>query len=206
MGKMVVPALGLVVIGVLAWALMRSPGGGDAARVDAPPSAASQDVKPAPTSAAEAEAAPGVRPPVVVRNALAVRPEAARRAEAAPNVPPVADEEAPISQMPMPTAAVADVKEVVRSYYGNLPRSGKMPAKVTLEELLPAAVVSALGARPDAPMTMLGNRKVDVREAYTDVLEMGEDYQQMLGVSWLEPDGTEQRNYIRLEVPEKLPR
>ena len=98
-----------------------------------------------------------------------------------------------------------DVKNAVRAYYGNLPRSGAMPAKITLDEVLPPHIIEALGARADAPLVMLGNRAISEREAFTEVLEMTSDYQQVLGVSWREPDGSEQRHYIQLSVPEKAP-
>lgn len=202
MGK-VVPLLGVVVVGVLAWLLMSKPGG------DAP--------APAPAPASVASAAK-VATPEVPEEAPISRPTRVVGALAVPRAPSPAlgsvaaaegaqpDEAAEPEAYPvkvMPVAPLEDVKNSVRAYYGNLPKSGAMPAKVTLDEVLPTEIIEALGARADAPLVMLGHRAITEREAYTEVLEMTSDYQQVLGVSWREPDGTEQRHYVQLTVPAK---
>ena len=201
MGKLVVPLLGLGLVGVLAWFLMREPVGGEvkpAAPVSTAGAAAgaSATEPEAPVTAARVPRPVNALPERPPLPALGQTPSAALAAEAP------AAEEAP-AEIQMPTATLDEVKDSVRSYYGNLPRTGKMPPKVTLDEVLPEHVIRQLGAPADAPLVMLGHRSPSEREAYTEVLEMSADYQQMLGVSWTDPDGTQRRHYVRMTVPEK---
>ncbi|MEZ4467731.1 MAG: hypothetical protein R3F43_25635 [bacterium] len=100
----------------------------------------------------------------------------------------------------IPSAALADVQETVRSYHGNLPRR-QIPERITLEEVLPSNVIRQLGAPANAQLVMLGTWNASDERAFTDVLKMEGRFQEMLGVSWLDAEGVEQRNYVQLTVP-----
>ena len=115
--------------------------------------------------------------------------------------PAAAMDGAPPEAPKMPSAALTDVQSTVRAYHGNLPRSGKIPARITLDEVLPPDVIRQIGATGSAKLVMLGTWNADDERAFTDVLAMEGRYQEMLGVSWLDDQGVEQRNYVQLTVP-----
>ena len=100
----------------------------------------------------------------------------------------------------MPLGEMSDIKNSVRAYFGNLPRSGRVPAKVTLEEVFSPTIIAALKAQPNAKMTMLGNWQIDNPKAFEEILELSTKYEQMVGVSWIGEDGKEMRQYIKVEA------
>lgn len=206
MGKLIVPVLALALVGVGGWFLLSK----DAPKKRAVPAVAvAQPVEAIP---AEARSAPqpvkmpdrprrAARP--VVKNGLRrpnTRPapsyvEGAKTATAAPS-----GQVAPAR--PIVPVNMEAVQDTVRRYYGNLPKSGALPSRVTLEELLPAEAIARLGAPADAQVTVLGPWPIDKREAFKEVLDLDRRYNSMLGVSWKQPDGSENRDYIELKAPE----
>lgn len=204
MGKMIVPVLALVVVGVAAWFLLSTD---ETARTvpNIQPAAA---VTAAPTSNAQNAATP--RRPIVKnalpKRALKVQPKARRAA--APGTASGFPTNTPAAATPPPPRPIIKqplkaVQASVRQFYGNLPKSGKVPSRVTLEEVLPIGVIEQLGAPRDAEITMLGPYQISEARAYKDVLEMDQRYDTMLGVSWTREDGTSTRDYIALEAPNK---
>ncbi|MEZ4472227.1 MAG: hypothetical protein R3F60_15815 [bacterium] len=198
MGKVLVVVLGLAAVGALAWALMSPSSVDPAPAAGAPTSAAAAPSVASAKAPGEAEGPsyPVRRPPPVVHNALPPRPVQVGDAPAPPPADPAA-QAAPA----IPSAALADVQDTVRSYHGNLPRSGKIPERITLEEVLPSNVIRQLGAPANAQLVMLGTWNASDERAFTDVLKMEGRFQEMLGVSWLDAEGVEQRNYVQLTVP-----
>ena len=93
------------------------------------------------------------------------------------------------------------MQATVRQFYGNLPKSGKVPGRVTLEEVLPVGVIEQLGAPRDAEITMLGPYPITDTSAFKDVLQLDQQYDTMLGVTWKREDGSETRDYIALQAP-----
>lgn len=205
MGKLIVPVLALVTVGVAAWLLLSTK---DPERTvpKVQPAAAVSD---APASTAQNAATPRTRRPIV-KNALPkraqlLRPKSGVAGVQAPRdvAPPSVLDTAPPSARPILKQPMESVQASVRQYYGNLPKSGKVPGRVTLEEVLPAGVISQLGAPGDAEITMLGPYPITETRAFKDVLELDQKYDTMLGVTWKRADGTETRDYVALTAPNK---
>ncbi|MGK0362818.1 MAG: hypothetical protein ACI9U2_005140 [Bradymonadia bacterium] len=208
MGKMIVPVLALVVVGVAAWFLLSTD---DTART-VPKIQPAAAVTAAPASNAQNAATPRTPRRPIVKNALPkralkVRPKGGRAgalgtASGSPVNTPVAAATPPPAR-PIVKQPLEAVQASVRQFYGNLPKSGKVPGRVTLEEVLPTSVIEQLGAPRDAQITMLGPYQISEARAFKDVLEMDQRYDTMLGVSWTREDGTSTRDYIALEAPNK---
>lgn len=211
MGKLIIPIFALGIVAAGAWLLLSTddPQPRTAkttpTRADGP---ASRAPAPADDTAPETRAR---RPRPVVKNALPKRPPPVPRkivhTDASP-VAPIANA-APAAgqqhQMRQPKAQMADVQATVRQFYGNLPKSGKIPSHITLEEVLPRDVIDALGATPQAQITMLGPWEISKIEGFKEVLEYDPRYDMMLGVTWKRPDGTDARDYISLKAPQSQP-
>lgn len=208
MGKLIVPVLALVTIGVAAWLLLSTDEQSTTVPEISPQAAVSTPASSATRPAAETPR-PARRP--IVKNALPKRPARLLPKSGVADVtgnsamaPPVTPPATPPSARPIVKQPLMAVKDTVRQYFGNLPKSGKVPARVTLEEVLPTGVIEQLGAPRDAQITMLGPYQISEARAFKDVLEMDQRYDTMLGVTWTREDGTSARDYIALEAPDAL--
>jgi hypothetical protein len=208
MGKLIVPVLALGLVGVGAWFLLSK----DDPKPSVPAAAMGKEsVRSAEPAAAASDGAKAPKAPIkaarpVVKNALPrtrKRPtptyKQATKAGAPITAAPVGQ---PAPARPIVKTDMLAVQDTVRRYYGNLPKSGTLPAVVTMEEVLPAEAIAQLGAPADARVSMLGPWPVSNREAFKEVLVMDRRYDSMLGVSWTMPDGTEARDYISLKAPD----
>jgi hypothetical protein len=105
----------------------------------------------------------------------------------------------------MAEAPTASVKATVRRYWGNLPKSGVVPARITLDEVMPADVIAALNVPPQSIVTMLGDYRISDPQSFRSVLERPDDMQTLTGITVVTPDGKEIRDYIRMNPPPKAP-
>jgi hypothetical protein len=105
----------------------------------------------------------------------------------------------------MVEAPTASVKATVRRYWGNLPKSGVVPARITIDELMPPDVIAALNVPPQSVVTMLGDYAVTDPQSFKSVLERPDDMQTLTGISVVTPDGKLIRDYVRLNPPPKAP-
>lgn len=220
MAKFLIP-LGLVVVGVAAWLAL-------APVSDAPPERAASAANAPPARAADPadpeSADPDDDEPTVVDKAV-VREGAAPRTPTVVNglpeeapPPPVHDPETgrlpadedprPVSptgerygrrhDTPMPKMNVARVKDSVRQFYGNLPASGAVPAKVTLADLFTDDVIRTLNYPPESKVKELGPYPIGDVKAFKDFLGQPDDSPIPLGVTVVTPDGQELRDYLML--------
>lgn len=225
MAKLMLPlALMAVMIGAVVWAL-RPADAPKAGRTTAgpaqPPSATPALADPEPDAPQPAAEKTSIRKPKFLNaEALAQRTGRAgmiRQADAIRSIkgtkgalhlpdlrtPTGAAPEAPRAvPMQMAQTSPKALKATLRTFYANLPRSKKMPARVELEEILPAAAIEALKARPEDRVTMVGHYPVNDVRGVEEALEAPDDTQTMLGVSFVGADGEERREYIRLEPEE----
>lgn len=102
----------------------------------------------------------------------------------------------------MPEVSVAEVKAGIRRYYGNLPRSGRMPARIELEELLPAAAIAALGVSPRSQVVEIGHYPATGVDGLVEALELPDDAQSTMGITVVTPEGHRVRDYIQVMPPE----
>lgn len=103
----------------------------------------------------------------------------------------------------MAEAQTADVKRTLRRYWGNLPKSGAVPASIAIEELLSPAVIKELNVPPQSVVTMLGDHRIDAPESFKAVLEKSDTLQTLVGITIVTPDGSEIRDYVRMNPPPK---
>ncbi|MCK6573370.1 hypothetical protein L6V77_20005 [Myxococcota bacterium] len=209
MNKVLIIAL-VAAAGVLGWLALSKP--------EAPPPSArtprgdsmSADEAPAGTAASASNAAaPASRPKVVmppppVTQAPALAPPVP--AAGGPAVVGDPNKPSPYGRRPeqgMVEAPTADFKQTVRRYWGNLPKSGAVPAVITAEELLPPSVIAALNVPPQSRVTMLGDYPVGHPEAFKAVFDKPDGMQTMVGITVIAPDGKEIRDYVRLLPPAK---
>jgi hypothetical protein len=225
MAKLVLPlALMAVMIGAVVWALRPAdaPEAPQSAAVaPAPSGVAPQATEPESAAPAVAPGKKSTRKPKflnpktlaqrtgragMIRQANAMR--SLRGTKGALHLP---DSRKPTGAMPPPTRAVPmqiaqttpkEMKATLRSFYANLPRSKKMPARVELEEIIPADTIAALKAQPEDRVTMIGHYPVSDSRGLEEALEAPDDSQTMLGISFVGADGNERREYIRLEPEE----
>lgn len=211
--KVVLPLLVLLTAGLVVWALLPTehalPSGPSTERVvdragpadPADPAAPADPDRPADPSAAGAspsatagQPAPTRPAPLDLHRPLVplphgeVRPIEATRHGRAPDAP-------------MPEVTYAVVKDPMRRYYGNLPRSGRMPGRITIEEILPPVVVEALGVPPRSQVIELGSHPTTGPQGFEEVLAMAEEYDGIFGITVVTPDGQRVRDYVRLTAP-----
>jgi len=98
---------------------------------------------------------------------------------------------------PMPVLPVKDIKKSVRAYYGNLPKGGRMPARIEIQEVLPLSVIQAINVPPESKLTMLGPYETTVVDGLKQVLSLPEDNEGIFGVSVVTPNGETHREYIK---------
>ncbi|MCA9539550.1 MAG: hypothetical protein KC620_11720, partial [Myxococcales bacterium] len=128
-------------------------------------------------------------------------PTAAPSPPVAPSwaAPPEAPKGPPLGRMgaaPMPEVPVAVVKDHIRRYYGNLPRNGRMPARILAEELLPLDVIRGLNIPPDSRVIELGHHPTTTLTGFEEALALPEDQLGLLGITVKTADGREYRDYI----------
>lgn len=216
MGKLIIPIFALLIVSAGAWLLLTK-SDPEERTVLTTPTRADGPASRAPAPAGDdAPAEPARRTPrPVVKNALPRRdprpaPDAVAATDAAndPAANPALDPQAAAGPgnrvMRQPKAQMVDVQATVRQFYGNLPKDGKVPSLVTLEEVLPREIIDALDASPQAQITMLGPWQIEKIEAFKEVLAFDPRYDTMLGVTWKRPDGTDARDYISLKAPQSL--
>lgn len=211
MNKLLIVAL-LAAAGVLAWLTLDKPQVEAPAPLKVPTS--TPGVTPAhanPNAAASGTpgAAPvvaqrpaGLPPPTVVPAATPLTPPGPAPVVGDPSKP------SPWGRDPakgMVEAQTASVKATVRRYWGNLPKSGVVPARITLDEIMPPDVIAALNLPPQSVVTMLGDYRISDPQSFKSVLERPDDMQTLTGLSVVTPDGKEIRDYIRLNPPKKAP-
>jgi len=92
----------------------------------------------------------------------------------------------------------AALKGTVRRFYGNLPKSGQVPGRVEVQEVLPPELVRDLNVPPESELLWLGERPVTEVKAFESVLAMTDDVRRMVGVTVRTPDGRELRDYVEL--------
>jgi hypothetical protein len=213
MNKLLIVAL-LAAAGVLAWLSLSKP------EVEAPEPlkvpTSTPGVKPATANAAASTppgassgAAPvvaqrpaGLPPPTVVPAATPLTPPGPTPLAGDPTKPSPWGRDPAKGMVEAPTASV---KATVRRYWGNLPKSGVVPARITLDELMPPEVIAALNVPPQSVVTMLGDYAVTDPQSFKSVLERPDDMQTLTGISVVTPDGKLIRDYVRLNPPAKAP-
>lgn len=105
------------------------------------------------------------------------------------------------ADMPMPQAEPAAVKDTLRRYYGNLPRSGRMPDRITVEEILSPALIAALGVPRESQVVEIGHHPATSPQGFEDILAQPDEHETTLGITVVTPDGQRVRDYIRLVPP-----
>lgn len=210
--KVLLPLLLALTAGLVVWALLPS----------APPRAPVTPPSTAPGAAPNGATPEGADPnpaaptaPAVVATAPATPEPAGRPRLSGPDLRAPAQalpvgEYRPVEpgrhgrrpDMPMPEATPGAIKETLRRYYGNLPRSGRMPARITVEELLSPALVAALGVPPDSQVVELGHHPATGPEGFEEALALADDQHGMFGITVVTPDGQRIRDYVRLVPPQ----
>lgn len=97
----------------------------------------------------------------------------------------------------MPSYPASTLKDGIRRYYANLPKSGLVPARIEIEEILPRDLVRALNLPSTARIVELGDRPASSREAFKEALAKDVAAQPTLGIT-VEADGERYREYIKL--------
>ncbi len=95
-------------------------------------------------------------------------------------------------------ADIRELKNSIRQFYGNLPRSGQMPRRIEAEELIPIAVLDRMGIPGSARVTELGSWPISSPEGFKEALSMPEDSFSTLGLT-VEFGGRTLREYIATE-------
>ena len=211
MNKLLIVAL-LAAAGVLAWLTLSKPEVEAPAPLKVPtstPGVTPANANPNAAASGTPGAAPvvaqrpaGLPPPTVVPAATPLTPPGPAPVVGDPRKP------SPGGRDPakgMVEATTASVKATVRRYWGNLPKSGVVPARITLDEIMPPDVIAALNLPPQSVVTMLGDYRISDPQSFKSVLERPDDMQTLTGLSVVTPDGKEIRDYIRLNPPKKAP-
>ena len=90
------------------------------------------------------------------------------------------------------------LKGTVRRFFGTLPKSGQVPGRVEVQEVLPPELVQGLNVPPESELLWLGERPITDVKAFETVLAYPDDVRRMLGVTVRTPDGKELRDYVEL--------
>ncbi len=91
---------------------------------------------------------------------------------------------------------VGALKDSLRRFYGNLPKSGGMPSRIEVDELLPADLVRALNVPEGSTIAEIAHYQADDRKGLEQALAIAEDHQGHLGLTIVTPDGERIREYI----------
>ncbi len=219
MNKLLLGALGVAAVALLVWALMpaaQSPVDAPAVAPQAPATAggAKAPATDPPVAAGKPAAPPRAAKPIVAEKAAAPKPRLAPPKLAAPLVPMPEGEVRPPEQarygrkpdQPLPRVDPGDFKASVRRYYGNLPRSGRMPGRITVEEVFPPAVYEGLNIPPRSQLVEIGHYPATGPEGLTEALEIPDDSMSTFGFTVVTPDGQRIRDYVQLtDEPEPTP-
>ena len=104
---------------------------------------------------------------------------------------------APVDPFPMPEVSVGRVKETARRFRANLPAGGRIPTRITVDEVLPREVIAGLGWPAETPLVELGSHGPDLVAGLQEVLDLPEDAQSLFGVTVTLPNGKQMRAYVR---------
>jgi hypothetical protein len=97
----------------------------------------------------------------------------------------------------MPVLTVGPIKNAVRAFYGNLPKGGRMPRRIEIQEVLPLSVIAALNVPPESQLTMLGPYETNVTTGLQELLKLPDTGEGIFGVSVVTPNGEKHRDYIK---------
>ena len=206
MQRVVIGIVALAALGLL-W-MVTSP----ASAPPAPPAASEGPASSAPTAsgAAQAQAQAEGRPaqgaaPAQARDSAAERAPASQ-VGASPQPGTSVGPGAPTGEQRWgraPNQGIAQIsgatlKGTVRRFFGNLPKSGQVPGRVEVQEVLPPELLRDLNVPPESELLWLGERPISDMKAFEAVLAMPDDVRRMLGVTVRTPDGKEIRDYVEL--------
>ncbi|MEE2788790.1 MAG: hypothetical protein VX589_15750 [Myxococcota bacterium] len=99
-----------------------------------------------------------------------------------------------------PRVQTAQFVQSVRSFYNDLPKSGALPTRILVEDVLPIGLVQSVGIPAESELKMLGPYNTTDIKAFEDALKVQESGSQMYGISYETPDGKKHRKYIRLDT------
>lgn len=89
------------------------------------------------------------------------------------------------------------LKDSIRRYYGNLSKTGPVPAVVRVEELLPADLIAELNLPPNGRVTELGSYLISERQGFKDALALDDTAAGSLGITVVDQTtGESVREYI----------
>lgn len=100
--------------------------------------------------------------------------------------------------MPVPRTTFSTFKDPLRRYYGNLPRTGRMPSRILAEEILSEDLIRALGIPPTSQVVELGHHPTSGPEGFEEALAIEGQYPTMFGVTVVTPDGQRIRDYVQV--------
>ncbi len=98
---------------------------------------------------------------------------------------------------PMPSLPIKPIKQSVRAFYGNLPKGGRMPARIEIQEVFPLEVIEAINVPPESKLTMLGPFDTTVTDGLKEILAISEEGEGIFGLSVVTPNGETHREYIK---------
>jgi len=97
----------------------------------------------------------------------------------------------------MPVLSVQPIKDTLRKFYGNLPKGGRMPARIEIQEILPLSVIEAINVPPESQLTMLGSYDTKVTMGLDEVLKLPDEREGIFGLSVVTPNGETIREYVK---------
>ncbi len=128
------------------------------------------------------------------RQAMAARPPVAPP----PRAEPVARKWGRMGQGgTMPSYPASAIKDGIRRYYGNLPKSGRIPARIEIEEVFAGDLVRMMNLPSTARIVEIGQHPTTNRKAFTEALALDPSIESTLGITAL-VDGERYREYIQL--------
>lgn len=97
----------------------------------------------------------------------------------------------------MPVLSVQPIKDTLRKFYGNLPKGGRMPGRIEIQEILPMSVIEAINVPPESQLTMLGSFDTKVTNGLDELLKLPDETEGIFGLSVLTPNGETIREYVK---------
>ncbi len=221
--KFFVPVILVAALGAAAWIALRPvevnvpPSSPRAAPVAVPEKVAAGS-ETAPTTRSKrprantprARTTKGTKPPPTVRHALRTKPGATTRYEnpttsgkAGSPATTTAGTDAPARKWgrrgnnPLAKYPMRAVKDGFRRYYANLPKSGRMPSRIELDEIMPRDLIERLNLPTSARVTEIGSWSATSPEGLKEILAIDPKTQGTMGFS-VEVDGETYREYIEL--------
>ncbi len=175
-GRLILPVLAALAIGLLALALWQQP----EPTTGGVPATADETPKPAPTTRA--------RP---VRMGAEPATEPAKDA----GVDAAVDAEVPISAVRLDALQAS-----VKSFYDSLPPGWKMPEKVRIDEVLPADAIDILGVPPESILDELSHYPMNMKTGLEIVLDMGPEADSV-GLAVILPSGRRYLDVLAIVPP-----